>query len=85
MSDYNGWTNRATWLANMNLESYIHDTLEDGLKVMPDDLEAYVDITFDHKCDDIFSLFRDLLIGELATVNYQEIADAANGSNVWED
>ena len=78
MSDYNGWTNRATWLANMYLGDYINATLEDGLRVMPDDLEAYVDCIFDDHCEDIFSFFRDLIIGELASVNYQEIADTAN-------
>lgn len=85
MSDYNGWTNRATWLANMWLEGYINATQEDGLRIMPDDLEAYVDTLFDQQCDMVFGLFRDMLSHEIASIDFQEIADAANESNVWDD
>lgn len=80
MSDYNGWTNRETWLANLWLGDYIDATLADGLRIMPDDLEAYVDTLFDEYFDDSIGLFNDLLTGSLANINYQEIADAANGS-----
>jgi hypothetical protein len=85
MSDYNGWTNRATFLANMWLDRYITSIQHDGLRVMPDDLEAYVDTLFDQQCDSICGLFRDMLSGEIASINFREIANEANKSNVWED
>ena len=85
MSDYNGWTNRETWLANLWLDQYITSIQHEGLRVMPDDLEAYVDTLYDAAHDSLNGLFADMLCDSLREVNYQEIADAANESNVWED
>jgi hypothetical protein len=78
MLKYNGWTNRETWLVNLWLSDYIAATQQDGLPIMPDDLEAYVDTLFDQHHGDMNGLLTDLLVGSIARIKYQEIADHAN-------
>ena len=78
MSRYNGWTNWETWVASMWLDKYILDTQYDGLRIMPDDLEAHVDTLYDEAQDSLNGMFRDMLSACLHEINYQEIADRAN-------
>ena len=77
MSDYNGWTNYATW--RVNLEMFNGRTVQDitGRAVMPtselkDALREYVDELLNQWPD---GLAKDELRGVVSDVNWWEIAD----------
>ena len=59
MADYNGWTNKETWLVNLWLGDYLQQELED-----------VNEITAAH----IKEVVTDLLNCALGEVNYDEIA-----------
>jgi hypothetical protein len=33
MTEYNGWSNKQTWLANLWLEEYFHQEMQDGQEI----------------------------------------------------
>ncbi len=80
MSNYNGWTNRATWLVNLwvgnNLADYSKDALNQNMTAQ--DAEEY--LKEDHWLEDVaeHGFISDLVNEVLDQVNWQEIADAAN-------
>jgi hypothetical protein len=83
MSDYNGWTNRETWLVNlwyMDDMPYYFTTI-DQYHVEPNELEEAVIST----CETLeritnlaCGLVSDFLSGCWSHVNWHELADALN-------
>ena len=76
MSDYNGWTNRETWLINLWLGD---DISEFGFNDMsPDYLETFVQELYNEfrskiKYENHLTMFLDFI--NLSDINYQELSD----------
>tara|TARA_R100000654_G_C2645123_1_gene122328 strand:- start:376 stop:648 length:273 start_codon:yes stop_codon:yes gene_type:complete len=77
MSDYNGWTNRETWLINLWLGD---DISEFGFNDMsPDSLETFVQDLYYHFTSTISetyslkNMWLDFI--DLGDINYQELSD----------
>jgi hypothetical protein len=71
MTDYNGWTNRETWIINLYLGDYFQDVANDGQHLMADYIEETVWDMLDDA--DIPAMFKDMI--DLGAVNWQELAD----------
>jgi hypothetical protein len=63
-TEYNGWTNRATWLVNIwfNPESksdveYARETLDDAIAAAPDFLRDFIDT--DINWDELLHQFKE--------------------------
>jgi hypothetical protein len=73
MADYNGWTNRNTWLINLHFGGLLQGYLEDGYEVTADLIQ---EIFLDHwaletkHLDDVIMDFMDI-----SEINWDEIAD----------
>jgi hypothetical protein len=71
MSDYNGYTNRATWLVNLYLGEYFQEVANDGEHLMADYIESTVwDMLEEANIPDIF---KDMI--DLGAVNWRELAE----------
>ena len=71
MTDYNGWTNRETWIINLYLGEYFQDVANDGHHLMADYIEETVWDMLDDA--DVPAMFKDMI--DLGAVNWQELAD----------
>mgnify|MGYP000627231446 CR=1 FL=1 len=71
MSDYNGWTNRETWLVNLHFGDYFQEVAEDGEQVMADYIEQTVWDLFDEA--NIPPFFSDMI--DLGIVNWKELEE----------
>ena len=73
MSQYNGWSNYATWRINLEILGDIYFDEH----VSPDYLQEIVyDCVFDNK--DVDGLAKDYALAFLRDVNYYEIAEHIN-------
>lgn len=70
MSDYNGWTNRETWLVNLHFGDYFQEVAQDGQQLMSDYIEETVWDLFDEA--NIPPFFQDMI--NLGAVNWRELA-----------
>jgi len=71
MSDYNGYTNRETWLINLYLGEYFQEVANDGEHLMADYIESTVwDMLGEANIPDIF---KDMI--DLGAVNWRELAE----------
>lgn len=69
---YNGWTNKETWLVNLWLGDLLADWESEGLPVTFDAIRDLVEeITSEVKAEGFVS---DLLNSALGEINYHEIA-----------
>jgi len=93
MSEYNGWTNKETWLVTLwlmpELQGYIADMAGDdtspSMQNIAKQIEEYVGTRVFHNLpdkvgEDIGGLTRDILRMCLHDVDWYEIAE-----HVWED
>ena len=71
MSDYNGYTNRETWLVNLYLGEYFQDVANDGQHLMADYIESTVWDMFEEA--NIPDMFKDMI--DLGSVNWRELAE----------
>ncbi len=80
MSNYNGWTNYATWRINLevfdnfDIDGYSSDTYELSQQ-LSDYLESYLDETTEQ------GLALDYAMAFISEVNYYEIAQHLIGDN----
>lgn len=71
MSNYNGWTNRETWLVNVHFGDYFQEVAEDGQQLMANHIEETVWDLFEEA--NIPPFFQDMI--DLGVVNWQELAE----------
>jgi len=73
MADYNGWTNKETWLVNLWLGANLEVDQESSIQITADYIEELVEFLLEY---DIMQhgFVRDLLNCALGEVNYDEIA-----------
>jgi hypothetical protein len=73
MADYNGWTNKETWLVNLWLGANLEVDQESSIEITADYIEELVEFLLEY---DIMQhgFVRDLLNCALGEVNYEEIA-----------
>ena len=69
--DYNGWTNRSTWMVNLWLSETL-DLDKESFEITPDYIESLVDEMLEDSVPAGFP--RDMLNCALGLVNYNEIA-----------
>jgi hypothetical protein len=73
MADYNGWTNKETWLVNLWLREHFQQELKDGYEIT----SAHIKDTINNMLSDspeLWGLFSDLLDCALGEINCYEIA-----------
>jgi hypothetical protein len=71
-TNYNGWTNYATWRVNLEmLEGYEHN--QSDAYDLADELKQYVESYLDETSDD--GLAKDYALAFISDVNWYEIAD----------
>jgi len=70
-TDYNGWTNRETWVINLWLGEYFQDVSNDGQSLMADYIEETVWDMLEEA--EVPPMFKDMI--DLGVVNWQELAE----------
>lgn len=76
---YNGWTNRETWLVPLwwcdcPVESLEAETKEDAIRTLAEQLEEFFAETLYDEGVRRSSLLKDLLDGAVSRINWYEIA-----------
>jgi len=74
MSDFNGWTNKETWLVNLWFGDYFTELNEEGQTIT----EAFIRDTVDELCESETKsvegrFLMDLLNCALGEINYSEL------------
>ena len=71
MSNYNGFTNRETWLVNLHFGDYFQEVANEGQQMMADYIESTVwDMLEEANIPDFF---KDMI--DLGEVDYRELAE----------
>ena len=73
MADYNGWTNKETWLVNLWLGADLEIDQESSTEITADYVEELVESFLDSDALQ-YGFARDLLNCALGEINYAEIA-----------
>lgn len=71
MENYNGWTNRNTWLINLWFGDLIRDMLEEDCCESADNLQAFVESILDEEMSKCSFMLRDFL--DFDGINWGEI------------
>jgi hypothetical protein len=72
MKNYNGWTNRNTWLINLWFSEMIDDYVTDSEeKVTADDVEEFVLEIIESEVDGCSFMLRDFI--DYSGINWNEI------------
>ena len=82
MSDYNGYTNRETWLVNLHYGEFFQEVVSDGQDLTADYMEDMFDDILART--EMNAMFRDMI--DLGSVNWREleelyVSQAAQGIN----
>lgn len=70
-TDYNGWTNRETWVINLWMGDYFQEVANDGEHLLADYIEETIWGMLEES--EVPPMFQDLI--DLGIVNWQELAD----------
>jgi len=77
MQDYNGWTNRNTWLINLHWGDLLNSYKEDGIEVTADLIkEIWLD-HFELETKHIDAVVMDFL--DFEGINWEEVAEHYQG------
>ena len=75
MANFNGWTNKETWLVNLWIGDMLQAEFEEGEEISPDYIESLVDEMASAAMEnDANGLITDLLNCAIGEINYHEIA-----------
>jgi hypothetical protein len=74
MSDYNGWTNKETWLVNVWLGDYLAECAEDGQIISEDFIRELVEEMAAEVDAGQAGLIADFIGTCLGEINYHELA-----------
>ena len=73
MSDYNGWTNRNTWLINLHFGDVIHEELEEDASNTAETIENFITDILQYQEENAHSVIRDFI--DTSNINWYEIYD----------
>ena len=73
MTDYNGWTNRNTWLIGLHFGDLLRDYAEDGYIITPDAVQSIFVDYFEMFTKDVDPVIMDFM--DISEINWKEIAD----------
>ena len=71
MSDYNGWTNRNTWLINLHFGDAIREELEEDASNTAETIENFITDILQYQEENAHSVIRDFI--DTSGINWQEI------------
>jgi hypothetical protein len=71
MENYNGWTNRNTWLVNLWFGDLIRDMLEEDCCETPENLQAFIMEIIDEEVAKCSFMLRDFL--DFDGINWGEL------------
>ena len=71
MIDYNGWTNRNTWLINLWFGDIIRDALEEDCCESAENLQAFIEFEINTDVMDCSLMIRDFL--DFDGINWEEL------------
>ena len=71
--DYNGWTNKETWLVNIWLDDMLQSYFDEGQEISVGFIEMLVD-EMASELAETSGFITDLLNCSLGEINYHEIA-----------
>ena len=74
---YNGWTNRETWLVNLWMhenQSEVRHFTEQAKTLIPSELAECLEDYYSEVLPQMPGVYADLLAGALANVNWRELA-----------
>lgn len=73
MAEYNGWTNKETWLVNLWLGDSLAIDADSSMEITPEYIEELVDDLVDENVSE-YGFVRDLINCALGEINWDEIA-----------
>ena len=71
MTDYNGWTNRNTWLINLHFGDTIREEMEEDASNTAETISNYILDILQYQEDNAHSIIRDFI--DISGINWQEI------------
>lgn len=78
--DYNGWTNKETWIVNLWVGDNLAEMKQDGVDVDAEFIETYVWELLSDRDSTVEGHFRaDLLACAVAEINWKELSDHLEG------
>ncbi len=71
MTDYNGWTNRNTWLINLHFGDSIREEMEDDASTTSENIQDFIMDILGNTALNSDSIIRDFI--DFDAINWQEI------------
>jgi len=71
IKEYNGWTNRNTWLINLWFGDYIRNLLEEDCCESPDNLQGFIESIIDEQVAETPTMIKDFL--DFDGINWGEL------------
>jgi hypothetical protein len=79
MTQFNGWTNKETWLVNLWLSEYFQQEIETGQEICTTHIKDTINNML-ADAPEMWGLFSDLIEMAIANVNCEEIASHYQGT-----